>query len=140
MSSSTQQSNKCFKCGGQYPHPCFCHAGSKFCNKCGKRSHFATCCKTNMGSLPMQYLFRVQQHFYQNPTFRVQPHFYQNPINQVTHSPSSSNETLSYSVHLPFVNNASDHDVQYLFTINQMSDSQREYCSKLKERKFCYYS
>jgi len=45
--SNNQPKNKiCFRCGGSYPHEFTCPAEKKFCNKCGKKGHFAKCCKT----------------------------------------------------------------------------------------------
>ena len=71
MSNSTQQSKKCFKCGGQQPHPSFCSTESKFCNKCGRRGHFANCCKTNMSRLSIQYPCRVRPHSYHRAVHTV---------------------------------------------------------------------
>ena len=35
-----------FKCGGEYPHPKFCPAEAKRCNKSHKTGHFAKCCRS----------------------------------------------------------------------------------------------
>ena len=82
MNKNGQQPKKCFKCGGNYPHPNFCPAESKFCNRCGKQGHFANCCRTKMNVLPTQNPLPVKQNVDQSP------------INQITHSSSSLNAIL----------------------------------------------
>ena len=92
-SNSIQQYKKYFKYGGQYPHPSFCPTGLKFWNNYGKQGQTWIVCPFN--------------------THSVEPYSCQNLINQVTHSPLNSNETLSHSVYLSFVNNDSDDNVHH---------------------------
>ncbi|KAJ8036439.1 hypothetical protein HOLleu_20412 [Holothuria leucospilota] len=45
--------NKCYFCGGTYPHPGgrpFCPAHDKTCNSCGKLGHFASMCRSSSKS------------------------------------------------------------------------------------------
>ena len=45
MSDNNKKS--CFRCGGKFPHKYQCPALGKTCNKCSKKNHFATVCKTS---------------------------------------------------------------------------------------------
>lgn len=115
-----QQQKKCFKCGGNYPHPNSCPAESKFCNRCGKQGHFANCCRTKINVLSTQSPLPTNQSFYQNP------------INQITHSSSNPTVILPQTVNLSHMNYDSD---EYLFTVyNDMSNVQKELCVENNEK------
>ena len=123
MSKIGQQSKKCFKCGENYPHSSFCLAESKFCNRCGKQGRSGNCCKTKMNVLLTQKPLLAKQNVYQNP------------INQITHSLSNPNMILPRSIDLPYMNNDSDDEAEYLLTVYNMSNSQKEHVVESNEKK-----
>ena len=49
--------------------------------------------------------------------------YYQNPINQITHLSSNPNVILPLSVDLSYMNNDSDDEPEYLFTVYNMTNS-----------------
>ena len=54
--------NKCFNCGGNYPHEGSCPARGKSCSECGKANHFAVVCRSKRygsGSSTKKYVKRL---------------------------------------------------------------------------------
>lgn len=64
-------SQKCFPCGGNYPHESFCPAHNKECFRCGKSGHFEKFCKSKIDR-PTQFRDHRRNHD-------------RRPINKVTH-------------------------------------------------------
>lgn len=44
---SNNNKKNCYRCGGKFPHKAQCPALGKTCNKCSKKNHFASVCKTS---------------------------------------------------------------------------------------------
>ena len=65
---------------------------------------------------------------------------YQNSVNQITHSSSNSTVSLPQTVDLSYINNDCEDEAEYLFTVYNMSNSQKEYVVENKEKESFVYN